>query len=388
MTVQQRNLPDQAGPDHTVSVPLGERSYRIEVGRGLLARAAELFAPVLHQKRVFIVTDSNVAPLYLASLEGQLKNANIRADHVILPAGEASKDFAHLSQILDAMLAAKCERSTMIVALGGGVVGDLAGFAAAILLRGVDFIQVPTTLLAQVDSAVGGKTGINTAAGKNLVGAFHQPRLVLTDTDTLSTLPRRELLAGYAEVAKYGLLGDAAFWRWLENNGAEALSGAPASHALLRHCIVTACEAKARIVGADEREQGMRILLNLGHTFGHALEAEFGYAGMLLHGEAVAIGMVQAYDLSVRLGLCPPGDLARIRKHFTAVGLKVVPPKTGPRGLLTPAALIGHMAQDKKVKDGAVTFVLARGIGQAFVSRDVPLASLEATLTASLAERS
>ena len=376
-------LPDQTA---TVSVPLGERSYRIEVGRGLLARAAELFAPVLHQKRVFIVTDSNVAPLYLAALEGRLKDAGIRADHVILPAGEASKDFAHLVQVLDAMLGARCERSTTIVALGGGVVGDLAGFASAVLLRGVDFIQVPTTLLAQVDSAVGGKTGINTAAGKNLVGAFHQPRLVLSDTDSLSTLPRRELLAGYAEIAKYGLLGDAAFWGWLEANGAEALSGSAASHALLRHCIVTACETKARIVGTDEHEQGERILLNLGHTFGHALEAEFGYAGALLHGEAVAIGMVQAFDLSVRLGLCPRGDLERVRKHFTDVGLKIAPLRTGPRGPITPAALIGHMTQDKKVKDGAMTFVLARGIGRAFISRDVPLASLEATLTASLAE--
>jgi 3-dehydroquinate synthase len=353
----------------------------------VLARAAALFAPLLRQKRVFIVTDSNVAPLYLAPLEKQLGDAGIRSDHVILPAGEAAKDFAHLTGLLDAMLAAKCERSTMIVALGGGVVGDMTGFASAILLRGVDFIQLPTTLLAQVDSAVGGKTGINTAAGKNLVGAFHQPRLVLADTETLSTLPRRELLAGYAEVAKYGLLGDTAFWNWLETNGAEALSGAAASHGLLSHCIVTACTAKARIVAADEREQGERILLNLGHTFGHALEAEFGYGGAMLHGEAVAIGMVQAFDLSVRLGLCPPGDLERIRRHFTAVGLKIAPPKTGPRGAITPAALIAHMSQDKKMKDGAVTFVLARGIGQAFTSRDVPRTRLEETLAASLAER-
>ncbi len=365
-----------------VEVALGDRSYRIEVGRGLLPRAAELFAPMLAQKRVFIVTDSNVAPLYLAPLTDNLSAGGIHSDHIVIPAGEASKDFSHLARVLDAMLAAKCERSTMIVALGGGVIGDLAGFAASVLLRGVDFIQVPTTLLAQVDSAVGGKTGINTTAGKNLVGAFHQPRLVLADTDTLATLPRRELLAGYAEVVKYGLLGDAAFWTWLEANGAKALGGGPESHDALKHCIVTACRAKARIVASDEREQGERMLLNLGHTFGHALEAEFGYSGALLHGEAVAIGMAQAFDLSVRLGLAPAADLARLRAHFAATGLPVTPPK-GAR--LTPAGLIAHMGQDKKVKDGAITFILARGIGQAFVSRDVPRAPLEETLRASLA---
>ena len=375
------SAPDSSSPDpaSTVAVNLGDRGYRIDVGRGLLARAPELFAPVLSQKRVFIVTDSNVAPLYLAPLVERLNAAGIRSDHVVVPAGETSKDFPHLAQVLDAMLAAKCERSTMIVAMGGGVIGDLAGFAAAILLRGADFIQVPTTLLAQVDSAVGGKTGINTRAGKNLVGAFHQPRGVLADTDTLSTLPRRELLAGYAEVVKYGLLGDAAFWTWLEANGAAALGG---DHDALRHCIVTACQAKARIVAADEREQGERMLLNLGHTFGHALEAEFGYSGALLHGEAVAIGMVQAFDLSVRLGLAPAADLTRIKAHFAAVGLPVAPPKTRA---LTPAALIAHMGQDKKVKDGALTFILARGIGKAFVSRDVPAAALEDTVRASLA---
>ena len=366
----------------SVDVGLGPRSYRIEAGRGLLARAPELFAPVLHQKRVFIVTDSNVAKLYLVPLAERLKAAGVHSDHAILPAGEASKDFAHLAQLLDAMLAARCERTTMVVALGGGVIGDLAGFAASVLLRGIDFIQVPTTLLAQVDSAVGGKTGINTKAGKNLVGAFHQPKLVLADTDTLSTLPRRELLAGYAEVAKYGLLGDAAFWAWLEANGPRALGGGADSHDALGHCIVTACRAKARIVAADEREQGERMLLNLGHTFGHALEAEFGYSDALLHGEAVAIGMVQAFDLSVRLGLAPAADLARVRAHFAAVGLPIAPPRTRA---LTPAALIAHMGQDKKVKDGAIAFILARGIGKTFVSRDVPLAPLEDTLRASLA---
>jgi 3-dehydroquinate synthase len=368
-----------------VRVALGARAYDIVVGRGVLARAGELFLPALKQKRVFILTDSNVAPLYLDALIARLTAAGIAAGHLTIPAGEASKDFKHLEQVLNAMLAAKCERNTMIVALGGGVIGDLAGFAAAVLLRGVDFIQVPTTLLAQVDSSVGGKTGINTQTGKNLVGAFHQPRLVLADTDALATLPRRELLAGYAEVAKYGLLGDAAFWAWLEKNGAAALAGGEGSHDPLRQCIVTSCEAKARIVAADERESGERALLNLGHTFGHALEAEMGYGAGLLHGEAVAIGMVMAFDLSARLGLCPADDVKRLRAHFTAVGLPVDPPKKGPRGAITAAMLMAHMTQDKKVKDGAITFVLARGIGKAFLTADVPPAQLDSMLAAALA---
>ncbi len=365
-----------------VHVPLGARSYDIHVGRNLLARAPALMAPVLSQRRVFIVTDGNVAPLYLAPLMQNLANAGIRADHAIVPAGEASKDFGRLAELLDAMLAAKCERGTMIVALGGGVIGDLAGFAASVLLRGVDFVQIPTTLLSQVDSSVGGKTGINTAAGKNLVGSFHQPRLVIADTDALSTLPRRELRAGYAEVAKYGLLGDADFWTWLEKNGAAALNG---NHAALREAIVTSCNAKAKVVAADEKEGGVRALLNLGHTFGHALEAEMGYGGELLHGEAVAIGMALAFDLSARLDLCPAADAARVRAHLKAVGLPVDPPRNGPRGAITAAMLIAHMSQDKKMKDGAVNFVLARRIGDAFMSRDVSAAALEATLSAALA---
>jgi 3-dehydroquinate synthase len=366
-----------------VSVPLGTRSYDIHVGRGLLTRAGALMAPVLKQKRVFIVTDSNVAPLYLDTVARSCAAAGLRIDHAIIPAGEASKDFAHLARLLDSLLAAKCERGTMIVALGGGVIGDLAGFAASILLRGVDFIQVPTTLLSQVDSSVGGKTGINTGAGKNLVGSFHQPRLVLADTDVLASLPRRELLAGYAEVAKYGLLGDAAFWAWLEASGAKMLGGNPE---LLRHAIVTSCAAKAKIVAADEKESGVRALLNLGHTFGHALEAEMGYGEELLHGEAVAIGMVLAFELSVRLGHCPAADAKRVRAHLDAVGLPTRPPRKSARGPVTAAALIAHMGQDKKMKDGAVTFVLARRIGDAFLSRDVSADALEATLTAALTD--
>lgn len=368
----------------TVAVALGSRAYDIHVGRGLLPRAGELFAPVLKQRRVFIVTDSTVAPLYLGPLSASLKAAGIVSDHVVTPAGESSKNFAHLERVLDAMLAAKCERGTTIVALGGGVVGDLAGFAAAVLLRGVDFIQVPTTLLSQVDSSVGGKTGINTTAGKNLVGAFHQPKLVLADTDVLTTLPRRELLAGYAEVAKYGLLGDAAFWDWLEKNGAAALAGGNNAHGYLRHSIVTSCEAKARIVAADEKESGERALLNLGHTFGHAFEAEMGYGGALLHGEAVAIGMVMAFEMSAHLGLASAADAQRIRTHFADVGLPFAPPKQGPRGAITAAMLMEHMTHDKKMKDGKLTFVLARGIGRAFLTNDVPAAKLEAVLTAAL----
>jgi 3-dehydroquinate synthase len=368
----------------TVAVDLGERSYDIIIGRGLIARAGEFIAPVLKQQRVFIVTDSNVATHYLNPLANAFAQRGIKADHVIVPAGEASKDFSQLSRVLDAMLAAKCERKTMIVALGGGVVGDLAGFAASILLRGVDFVQIPTTLLSQVDSSVGGKTGINTAAGKNLVGSFHQPRLVLADTDTLATLPHRELLAGYAEVAKYGLINDSSFFTWLEKNAAAALDVTRADQAALTHAIAASCRAKAKIVGADEKESGVRALLNLGHTFGHALEAEMGYGDGLLHGEAVAMGMALAFDMSVRMGLCPAADATRAKAHLTSLGLPVAPPKTGPKGKITPDALIAHMSTDKKVQDGAITFILARGIGQAFITAEVPGAVLKETLAAAL----
>ena len=338
--------------------------------------------PVLKQRRVFIVTDGNVAPLYLQPLIQSLGKSDIRADHAVVPAGEGSKDFAHLNTLVDNMLAAKCERATMIVALGGGVVGDLAGFAASILLRGVDFVQIPTTLLSQVDSSVGGKTGINTSAGKNLIGSFHQPRLVLADTDTLKTLPHRELLSGYAEVVKYGLLGDAAFFSWLEQNAKSAL--AASSSDAMRHCIVTSCEAKARVVAADEREGGVRALLNLGHTFGHALEAECGYGDSLLHGEAVAMGMILAFDLSAHLNLCSADDAARVRAHFDAVGMRTTLPRWGVRGAITTERLIAHMGQDKKNQDGAITFILARRIGDAFTTRAVPRAALEQVLTRAL----
>ncbi|GAA0584290.1 3-dehydroquinate synthase [Caenispirillum bisanense] len=359
--------PADAGTAETLRVPLGERSYDILVGGGLLAEAGRLMAPVLRQKRVFIVSDETVAGLHLATLTAALDAAGIRHDSHILPAGEATKSFAHLEGLLDAMLAARCERGTMVVALGGGVIGDITGFAASILLRGVDFVQIPTTLLSQVDSSVGGKTGINTRHGKNLVGTFHQPRLVIIDTDTLGTLARRELLAGYAEVVKYGLIDDAPFFDWLEEHGAALVVG---DTALRRRAILTSCTAKARVVAADEREGGLRALLNLGHTFGHALEAECGYGDTLLHGEAVAIGMLMAFTLSARMGLCPVADVERLRAHLLAVGLPVVPPRVAGAAL-DADVLIAHMASDKKVAEGKVTFVLARGIGHSFLCRDV-----------------
>jgi len=363
-----------------VRVELGARSYDIHVGHGLIERAGALMLPVMRQKRAFVVTDANVAPLHLGRLLAALDAAGIAHGHVVLPAGEHTKSFSHLERLLDAMLDARCERGTMVVALGGGVIGDLAGFAASILLRGVDFVQVPTTLLSQVDSSVGGKTGINTRQGKNLVGSFHQPRLVLADIGALATLPARELRAGYAEVVKYGVIDDDAFFAWLEDNGAAVLAGEPAA---VRRAVVTSCEAKARIVAADERESGLRALLNLGHTFGHALEAETGYGPELLHGEAVAIGMVMALELSARLGLAPAADAARLRRHLAACGLPVAPRAVSNRRW-DAARLIGHMGGDKKVQDGRVTFVLARGIGRAFLSRDVPPEALQAVMDAAV----
>ncbi len=351
----------------TVRVDLGARSYNVLVGEGLLAEAGNHIRPILTQDRVFVVTDENVAPLHLEILERSLKAEGIACESLIVPAGDQSKDFGHLQKLIDEFLTRKIERSSTIIALGGGAVGDLTGFAAAITLRGIDYIQIPTTLLAQVDSSVGGKTAINTAQGKNLVGMFHQPRLVLADITTLDTLPQREFLAGYAEVVKYGLINDPDFFGWLEGHAAAIRDGNRKGRI---RAVVTSCQAKADIVSADERETGQRALLNLGHTFGHALEAETGYSDMLLHGEGVAIGMIMAFDLSVRMGLCPAEDSARIHRHFAAVGLD-----TGLdhlQGITWRAAdLLEHMARDKKVMDGRMTFVLVEGIGRAFLSRDV-----------------
>ena len=347
-----------------VRVELGARAYDIHVGRGLLEQGGALAAPLLAEKRVFLVTDDVVSGLHAARLEAGFAAAGIAAHRIVLPAGEQTKTWAELGRLLDRLLDLRPERRSVLVALGGGVIGDITGLAASLLLRGVDFIQAPTTLLAQVDSAVGGKTAVDAPQGKNLIGSFHQPRLVLCDLDALATLPHRELAAGYAEVVKYGLLGDAGFFAWCEANAAALLAGDVAAQA---HAVAESCRAKARIVGADEREAGQRALLNLGHTFAHAFETALGYGDALLHGEAVGFGMCLAFDLSVALGLCPPEDAARVRRHIAAVGL----PTTLPQGSWSIDRLIALMAQDKKAR-GGLTFILLRGIGQAFVANDVP----------------
>ncbi|WP_428667735.1 3-dehydroquinate synthase [Reyranella sp.] len=369
----------------TVPVSLAGRSYDILIGPALIDRAGELSAGLLASRRVIVVTDQTVAPLYGARLVGSFERAGIAATTVTVPAGESSKEFAAFGRLMNALLDQRPDRKVTLVALGGGVVGDLTGFAAASLLRGVDFIQVPTTLLAQVDSSVGGKTGINTRHGKNLIGAFYQPRLVLADTDVLDTLPRRELLAGYAEVAKYGLIDDPAFWDWCEANGDAVLAGDAAKRT---YAIEQSCLSKARIVAADERETtDLRALLNLGHTFGHALEAETGFGPELLHGEAVGAGMVMAFDLSAKIGLCPAADAVRVRRHLGAVGLPVRLRTIGGDNHRSwdAARLIEHMRGDKKAEAGKLTFILARGIGQAFVTREVDEAVLRGLLDTAIA---
>ena len=364
-----------------LSVDLGKRSYEILIGRGLIAEAGKLMLPHLKQKRVVAVTDSNVARHHLEGLERSVRAAGIAIDSVVLEAGEQTKSFAGLEGLLNQLLAIGIERRTTLVALGGGVIGDLTGFAAAVALRGIDFIQIPTTLLAQVDSSVGGKTGIDTPQGKNLVGAFHQPRLVLADTATLDTLPRRQMLAGYAEVAKYGLINEPAFWTWLESNGVDVIERADGP---LRHAVLESCRNKARVVAADEREQDARALLNLGHTFGHALEAECGYSDELLHGEAVAIGMVMAFDFSARLGLCSLEDAARVQRHLASVGLPTSPNWIDGRDWQAER-LIRHMSRDKKVQDGRIAFVLAKGIGKAFFPVHAELDEISALLETAIA---
>ena len=351
-------------------VALSAASYEVVIGDGLLARAGALMAPVIPQRRAVVVTDENVAPLHLPALLDGLAQAGITAQQIVVPPGEASKSMASYAGVVEGLLDAGVERRTAVIALGGGVIGDLAGFAAATTLRGLPFVQVPTTLLAQVDSSVGGKTGINTAHGKNLVGAFHQPRLVLADTGTLGTLNGRELRAGYAEVVKAGLIGDAGLFEWCEEHGPALARGDRDAQA---EAILRACAFKAAVVGDDEREERPadgRALLNLGHTFGHALEAEVGYGGALLHGEGVAIGLGLAFRLSARLGLCAPGDAARVEAHLAAVGL---PNEIGMLNRRFSAdRLVAHMRRDKKMRDGALHFVLARGVGRAFTSSDVP----------------
>ena len=364
----------------TVSVDLGQRSYDIIVGGGVLKDAGGLIAPLLAEPRVVVITDENVAPYWLEPLEASLGRAGVKHHAIVLEPGEQTKNFANAERLTGELLDARVERSTALIALGGGVVGDLVGFSAAITLRGLDFIQVPTTLLAQVDSSVGGKTGINMPQGKNLIGAFHQPRLVLADIGALGTLTDRDLRAGYAEVAKYGLINDADFFAWLESNGPRVIGAADsADMQARRHAVLTSCRAKAAIVAADETEQGVRALLNLGHTFGHALEAKTGYGNSLSHGESVAIGMAMAFDLSVRMGLCAGEDRDRVKNHLAACGLPVGLDAIRDAGW-SSAELIDLMGQDKKVSGGKLTFILTRGIGQSFISDDVDPADLTAVL--------
>ena len=354
-----------------LSVVLPSTSYDVVVGDDLLRRAGALLAPRMEQRRAVVVTDEAVARLHLPTLLKGLEATGVTTNQIIVPQGEASKSLAGWQSVVHQLLEARVERRTTVIALGGGVVGDLAGFAAATTLRGLPFVQMPTTLLSQVDSSVGGKTGINTVQGKNLIGAFYQPRIVLADTATLATLPRRELGAGYAEIAKAGLIGDAAFFAWCEAHGAAVIGGNREAQA---EAIMRACAFKAAVVGDDEREEKPndgRALLNLGHTFGHALEAEYGYTGGLLHGEAVAVGLGLAFRLSARLGHCAAADADRVVSHIAAMG--ITPELRMLNRRFSAATLIAHMRRDKKVRDGALKFVLARGIGRAFTAGDVPV---------------
>ncbi|MEM6375302.1 MAG: 3-dehydroquinate synthase [Pseudomonadota bacterium] len=363
----------------TVHVALDTRAYDVRIGPGLIADAAKHIQPLLARPRVAVISDDSVASLHLPALRTGLEAAGIGVQAFSLPPGEATKSWPHFERAVEWLLEQKIERQDIVIALGGGVIGDLVGFAAAVLRRGIRFVQIPTSLLAQVDSSVGGKTGINAPQGKNLIGAFHQPALVLADIDVLSSLPERDFLAGYGEVVKYGLLGDYEFFQWLERQGGSVRDGD--LHARLA-AVRRSVEMKAEIVIRDETEQGDRALLNLGHTFCHALEAATGYSDRLLHGEGVAIGCALAFDLSARLGLCAQEDPGRVRAHLRAMGMKAEL-RDIPGDLPGAEALIALMGQDKKVVDGRLRFILARGIGQAFVADDVDLASVQSVLEGS-----
>lgn len=354
------------GEPVNVRVALGDRAYDIAIGRGVLASLGARVAALRPGTHCAIVTDETVARHHLKTAETSLAKAGLTCSHVIVPPGEGSKSYAVFENVCEQLIQARIERGDLLVALGGGVIGDLAGFAASAIRRGLDFVQVPTTLLAQVDSSVGGKTGINSRYGKNLVGAFHQPVLVLADTAVLDTLPARQMRAGYAEVAKYGLIGDVAFFAWLEQNWQDIFSGGPARE----NAVMKSCQMKADIVARDERESGDRALLNLGHTFGHALEAAAGFSDRLLHGEAIAIGMTLAFAFSARRGLLPAEDAERVKRHFSTVGL---PTRIAdiPGSMPGAEKLMDLIAQDKKVKRGKLTFILARGIGQSFIAPDI-----------------
>ncbi|MDH5452485.1 MAG: 3-dehydroquinate synthase [Paracoccaceae bacterium] len=364
-----------------VRVNLAERSYNVRIGQGLLARSGAEIAGLLPRPRVAVVTDENVGGMHMDALRDGL--GDVQAVTLTLPAGEATKAWPEFARTVDWLLAEKIERKDVVIALGGGVIGDLVGFAAAVLRRGVRFVQIPTSLLAQVDSSVGGKTGINSKHGKNLIGAFHQPSLVLADIDLLSTLPARDFLSGYGEVVKYGLLGDAAFFDWLEKNGPAMAAGDAAAR---QYAVRRSVEMKARIVERDETEEGDRALLNLGHTFCHALEAATGYSGRLLHGEGVAIGCALAFELSQRLGLCAQEAPSRIRAHLRDMGMKT---DLGdiPGDLPDADGLLNLMGQDKKVLDGKLRFILAHSIGSAFVASNVDTAIVRQVLSDALAQR-
>lgn len=361
-------------PAKTVRVDFADaavtKSYDIIIGTNILAEAGNLIRTRFGMRRCVILSDANVAPLYQAQIEAVLTAAgHTILTRLVIPAGEASKNMAQLQQTLEHILAAEIDRKSLVIALGGGVVGDLAGLAAALVLRGLDIVQIPTTLLAQVDSSVGGKTGIDTAWGKNTIGVFYQPRLVLADVAILASLPDREMRAGYAETVKYGLIAEAEFFDWCCAHGAQVLAR---DHDALIHAVTTSCGAKATIVAADERESGVRALLNFGHTFGHALEQATGFGPLLVHGEAVAIGMVMATRLSVRLGLCPAAAEEKMRAHFTEIGLPLVPPLFA----YDIDALMSFMAQDKKAEAGQLNLILTRGIGQAFMAKNVDAAQV------------
>ena len=373
--------PLRAGEPTIVRVALGARSYDIVIGRGLLASLGARVAALKPGAKAAIVTDATVERLLLGATASALAASGMDSTHVSVPAGEGSKSIAMFERVCDALIAARVERGDVVVALGGGVVGDLAGFCAAAVRRGLDYVQVPTTLLAQVDSSVGGKTAINSRHGKNLIGAFHQPILVVADTQLLDSLPPREFRAGYAEVAKYGLLGDAGFFAWLEANADDVFAGRAGAR---EHAIATSCRMKADIVARDERETGDRALLNLGHTFGHAVEAAAGFSERLLHGEAVALGMALAFDFSARLGLLPQADADRVKRHLGNAGLPTHICDV-PGGVPGVDGLMDLMAQDKKVKRGRLTFILVRGIGQAYVAPDVDAAEVRAFLATKLA---
>ncbi|WP_072504457.1 3-dehydroquinate synthase [Phaeobacter porticola] len=369
--------------ERVVHVALGERAYDVVIGPDLLADVGARLRPMLRRPQVAVLTDETVAAHHLAALRAGLARADIEMQALALPPGESTKAWPQFSRAVEWLLEQKVERSDIVIAFGGGVIGDLAGFAAAVLRRGVRFVQIPTSLLAQVDSSVGGKTGINAPQGKNLIGAFHQPALVLADTSVLGTLQPRDFLSGYGEVVKYGLLGDAEFFAWLEENGPALAAGNMAARV---EAVTRSVQMKADIVVRDETEQGDRALLNLGHTFCHALESATGYSDRLLHGEGVAIGCALAFELSARLGLCSQEDPSRVRAHLKAMGMKTDLSDI-PGDLPDAAALLALMGQDKKVVDGQLRFILARGIGQAFVTADVPQDAVLTVLSDALTQK-